>query len=337
MVRAKRKINQFTNYSNNYLMDIQTTKQIRIADYLHSLGYSPVKQQGINLWYKSPLREETEASFKVNTERNQWYDFALGKGGNIIALAQELYCSNHVPYLLQRIEEQTPHIRPDSFSFGKQSSSEPRFQQLEIVPLSSPALLSYLQGRGINLELAKRECREARYTHNGKRYFAIAFPNGSGGFEVRNPYFKGCIAPKEISHIRQSGKARTACYVFEGFMDYLSFLTLRQESCPNYPELDGQDYIVLNSVSNVNKALYPLGNYERIHCFFDNDHAGMEALQQIRKEYGRDRYIRDASQIYSGCKDLNEYLQKQVERKRQLQSAKGVRSQSPEKKNGFRL
>ena len=63
-------------------MDIQTAKQIRIADYLHSLGYSPVKQQGINLWYKSPLREETEASFKVNTERNQWYDFALGKGGN---------------------------------------------------------------------------------------------------------------------------------------------------------------------------------------------------------------------------------------------------------------
>ena len=78
-------------------MDIQTAKQIKIADYLHSLGFSPVKQQGINLWYKSPLREETEASFKVNTERNQWYDFALGKGGNIIALAQELYCSDHVP------------------------------------------------------------------------------------------------------------------------------------------------------------------------------------------------------------------------------------------------
>lgn len=96
-------------------MDIQTAKQIKIADYLHSLGFSPVKQQGINLWYKSPLREETEASFKVNTERNQWYDFALGKGGNIIALAQELYCSDHVPYLLQKIEEQTPRIRPVSF------------------------------------------------------------------------------------------------------------------------------------------------------------------------------------------------------------------------------
>ena len=68
-------------------MDIQTAKQIRIADYLHSLGYSPVKQQGVNLWYKSPLREEAEASFKVNTEREQWYDFGLGKGGGIIELA----------------------------------------------------------------------------------------------------------------------------------------------------------------------------------------------------------------------------------------------------------
>ena len=196
-------------------MDIQTAKQIKIADYLHSLGFSPVKQQGINLWYKSPLREETEASFKVNTERNQWYDFALGRGGNIIALAQELYCSDHVPYLLQRIGEQTPNIRPVSFSFGKQSSSEPSFQQLEIVSLSSPALLTYLQERGINIALAKKECSEAHFTHHGKRYFAIAFPNVSGGYEIRNRYFKGCIAPKEISHIRQSRTVRETCYVFE--------------------------------------------------------------------------------------------------------------------------
>ena len=187
-------------------MDIQTAKQIKIADYLHSLGYSPVKQQGINLWYKSPFREETEASFKVNTEREQWYDFGLGKGGGIIELAAHLYATDHVPYILKRIAEQTPYVRPVSFSFGKQSSSEPSFQQLEIVSLSSPALFAYLQGRGINIELAKRECSEARFTHNGKRYFAIAFPNISGGYEIRNRYFKGCIAPKEISHIRQSGK-----------------------------------------------------------------------------------------------------------------------------------
>ena len=53
-------------------MDIQTAKQISIAEYLHSLGYSPVRRQGGNLWYKSPLREETEASVKVNTGKNLW-------------------------------------------------------------------------------------------------------------------------------------------------------------------------------------------------------------------------------------------------------------------------
>ena len=151
-------------------MDIQTAKQIRLEEFLHSLGYSPVKRQGINLWYKSPFREETEASFKVNTERNQWYDFALGKGGNIIALASHLYATDSVPYLLKRIEEQAPHVRPVSFSFRKQSFTEPSFQQLEIVPLSSPALLAYLQERGINPALAKRENarkRGLRTTANG--------------------------------------------------------------------------------------------------------------------------------------------------------------------------
>lgn len=58
-----------------YIMDILTAKQIRIEDYLHTLEHVPVRRQGVNLWYKSPLREETEASFKVNTEQNQWYDF----------------------------------------------------------------------------------------------------------------------------------------------------------------------------------------------------------------------------------------------------------------------
>ena len=99
-------------------MNIQEAKQIRIADYLQSLGYTPVKQQGNSLWYKSPFRQEAEASFKVNTDRNLWFDYGLGRGGNIIALAQELYASDHVPYLLNRITEQAPHVRPVSFFYG---------------------------------------------------------------------------------------------------------------------------------------------------------------------------------------------------------------------------
>lgn len=168
-------------------MTIQDVKQIKLADYLQSLGYTPVKQQGKNLWYKSPLREETDASFKVNTELEKWYDFGIGKGGNILALAAELYYSEDVAYLLKRIEERTAYIRPASFSFGRQHSDNQPYQGLRVGELSSPALIAYLQERGINIGLAKRECRELRFMNADKPYFAIGFPNMAGGYEVRYP------------------------------------------------------------------------------------------------------------------------------------------------------
>ena len=45
---------------------------------------------------------------------------------------------------------------------------------------------------------------------------------------------------------------------FEGFIDCLSFLTLRLENCPQSPDFNRQDYMVLNSVGNVSKALYAM-------------------------------------------------------------------------------
>lgn len=317
-------------------MNTNEAKQIRIEEYLHSLGYSPVRRQGGSLWYKSPFRNEQEPSFKVNTERNLWYDFGAGRGGNIIALAQELYASDSLPYLLERIAEQAPGVRPVSFSFGGQPVSKPSFQQLEVVPLSSPALLSYLRQRGINTELAKRECREVRYLTDGKPYFAIGFPNRSGGYEIRNKFFKGCIAPKDITHIRQEQPKET-CYLFEGFMDYLSFLTLRLERCPERPELDGQDYIVLNSTSNLSKAIQPLGGYGHVHCFLDNDRAGMEAVRELQKEYGL--RIRDVSYIYGGYNDLNDFLcGKRSEQTERRQEKRQRQAEQPGKKGrGIRM
>ena len=310
-------------------MNIQEAKQIRIADYLQSLGYTPIKQQGSSLWYKSPLREETDASFKVNTELNRWYDFGLGKGGNIIALAEELYASDYVLYLLGKIAERTPHIRPVSFSF-RQQASEPSFQQLEVRELTHPALFNYLQERGIDTALAIPECRELHFIHNGKPYFAIGFPNVAGGYEVRNRFFKGCIAPKDISHIRQQGEPREKCLVFEGMMDY-----------PTMPNLDGQDYVILNSVANVSKAIDVLHGYGRIHCLLDNDEAGRNAYLELAREFsGR---IRDFSDNYNGYKDLNDYLcgkplpqsAEPMTEKKQVQSVR--RMIQPPKKRGLKM
>lgn len=319
-------------------MTIQDVKQIKLADYLQSLGYTPVKQQGKNLWYKSPLREETDASFKVNTELEKWYDFGIGKGGNILALAAELYRSEDVAYLLRRIEERTAYIRPASFSFGRQHSDNRTYQGLKVGELSSPALIAYLQERGINIGLAKRECRELRFMNADKPYFAIGFPNMAGGYEVRNRYFKGCVAPKDITHIRQQGEPRNVCYLFEGFMDYLSFLTIRVKNNPQYPRLTTQDYIVLNSVSNLTKAESILATYTRIGCYLDNDTAGRNAYDNLKRMLG-DR-LQDMSIHYAGYNDLNEYLcnrqsANQTEPTKQVQSAR--RMIQPPKKRRLKM
>ena len=321
-------------------MTINDAKQIKLADYLQSLGYTPIKQQGKSLWYKSPLRNETDASFKVNTELNQWYDFGIGKGGNIIALAAELYHNENVAYLLERISERTPYIRPATFSFGEQQTSNRSFEDIKVSELSSPALIAYFQERGININLAKRECKELRYEYDGKTYFVIGFPNMSGGYELRNRYFKGCLAPKDITHIRQQGEQRAACYLFEGFMDYLSYLTIRVNNHPEEPRIEAQDYMVLNSVTNLSKVGRLLRPYSRIGCFLDNDQAGQTAVESLKKMFG-DR-LRDMSKHYAGHKDLNDYLchhirAKQAEKKSQVQSVRRMQQPQPKKKRGLGL
>ena len=129
-------------------MNTNEAKRIRIEEYLHSLGYSPARQQGGSLWYKSPFRDECEPSFKVNTERNLWYDFGAGRGGNIIALAQELYASDSLPYLLERIAEQAPNVRPGLLLFWRAT-----FLQTELPTVGGgaaffprPILLSAAEG-----------------------------------------------------------------------------------------------------------------------------------------------------------------------------------------------
>ena len=89
-------------------------------------------------------------------------------------------------------------------------------------------------------------------------------------------------------------------------MDFLSVLTIRQQKSPGMPCTDWQDYVILNSTANVDKALYPLAGYGHIHCMLDNDKAGYEATRAIELEYSY--RVRDFSGNYRGYSDLNDYL-----------------------------
>ena len=283
-------------------MNIDQIKKIKLQEFLATIDCKPVKQYGVNLMYLSPLRTEKHASFKVNTELNLWYDFGIGRGGNIIDLAELLYNSSDVSYLIHQIERNAPSCVSVSLPIAKPNTPQNSFENLQVLSISHPALIKYLGERCIDIEIARTVCKELHFDTRGKHYFGIGFPNIAGGYEIRNPFFKGGITPKDIS-LFHNEESKQSCFVFEGFIDFLSFMMLRRK------ENDGlkrQDYLVLNSVSNVKKALEPLSHYENVQCFLDNDEAGRKAYQALLM--GLKVPVIDSSGLYADCKDLNEFL-----------------------------
>ncbi|WP_154955960.1 toprim domain-containing protein [Muribaculum intestinale] len=282
---------------------IKEIKSIPLATFLSQLGHEPTARKGTRLWYKSPLRQEHTPSFKVETTLNCWYDFGLGRGGNIIDLATEIYRSTDLRYLMRCIADScpVPSVQTVASSYPQRHSA-PSMERFEVVPLGHRALVAYLQERGIPAHIAKAKCKEAHYNVNGRFYFAVAFENVSGGRELRNRYFKGCRGRKDISYLpwARDGPSKE-CAVFEGFIDYLSALTLGI--------ISGADAIILNSVVNTNKAVPYLKGYTTINYYLDNDTAGRTALTELTAIYGS--AVIDRSILYSEFNDLNEYLTNQ--------------------------
>ena len=286
-------------------MNIRTAKSIPLAAYLSGLGFEPVKRRGADLWYLSPLRKETRASFKVNTHLNTWFDFGIGRGGNILSLAAEIYDTDDISRLLQLIGTNTPTSVPfDHIPRKNTSSTESEFKNVQVESLAHPVLLDYLTSRKIDLKTAQTFCKEVRYTVRGKFYFAVGFANDRGGYEIRNRYFKGAIPPKDTTWIRPQ-KSNRSCRLFEGFTDYLSYLTLCKQGDVSWHSSD-EDFLILNSASLLPRAKGRLQGYEHIVCCLDRDTTGRRLVGELRATFGT--RVHDDSIMYDGYKDLNDYL-----------------------------
>lgn len=275
-------------------MNIDEIRNIPLVDFLNHLGYKPTGRDSKGLWFYAPYRSERKPSFHVNPNRQIWFDFGTGAGGDIFSLAGAMSGS-------------TDFVRQAAFIAEKMSlpcgkpykpmpfKEEPTFGNVEISRLESPILLRYLADRGIPRNIAQLYCVQVDYTLHGKNYYAIGFENNAHGFELRNSFFKGSYPPKHITHI-VNGHPR--CNVFEGFIDFLSAEKLGYN--------DGNDIIVLNSVSNIAKAIPSLRDYSVISCYLDNDDAGRHCLARFRNELGNK--VMDKSALYPNHKDLNDFL-----------------------------
>ena len=317
--------------------DLSLIKRYPIVEYLERKGVKPVRRTPAYALYQSPLREDMHPSFKVDTEKNLWIDYAEGRGGSIIDLCMRLEgCT-----LLEAIRQLGRNAPDDTAHSPQRERVQDTSKQESIRQAAangarrmigiSDTLPSHLQkylteDRCINIEKAMPFLRSISYEVRGLHYQAIGFANQSGGYELRDSgSFKGTIAPKDITPIfmdrsrnKVTDKKQPVC-VFEGFMDFLSFLSMKEEvtsAC-----------LVLNSVSNVARAIRYLNDIHLTHirAFLDNDDAGRKATTDFIRAGFK---VEDMSVHYGRFKDLNEYHIHRVRGQQKRQSLNTLQPQT---------
>ena len=285
-------------------------KNISIRLFLARRGIQPKYERNGYGMYLSPLRDEHTPSFKVDYVQNLWYDFGLGEGGTLLTLVMRLErCdSREAIRRLQNGEKRNAGVSlsPDIYerpvaggaSSAVRPAAVPALRILSDAPLRHPALVGYLASRGIVPSVAAAFCREVRYAGNGRAGFAGGLRHDAGGGERRAQRVKRGATPK---HITTFDNRSDTVIAFEGFMDFLAYLSLK------HPGRLRIDAAVLNSVVNLPKAVPFISRHPVIHAFFDNDEAGRKATADLIRLCPRSEVI-DQRHFYRGHKDVNDYL-----------------------------
>ncbi|MFO8147023.1 MAG: toprim domain-containing protein [Gillisia sp.] len=272
-----------------------SARSICIVKTLAKLGHYPTRESEKEAWFLSPLRSETQASFNVSLNKNLWYDFGTGKGGNVINLVMLLEnCSfqDAIDFLSD------PSI---SFSFCPEipvakKNKAAVIEIAQVQGISHPALSEYLRSRCIPLAVGDAYCKEIRYGFQRREFFSLGLHNHLGGWELRNKYFKGSCSPKSYTHLK-SGSCRLL--VTEGMFDLLSLAVLEKEL------MDTSDVIILNSVAFLDKIQTHIPEYSQVLLYLDNDPAGDSATRELLTRFEN---VTDMRTSYKNFKDLNEKL-----------------------------
>lgn len=304
---------------SNYKIDASKLKQIPIENLLDKLGYKPKATKPNELWYISPFRDERTPSFKVSTNLNLWHDFADGQGGDIIRLVEKLHnltfkeAIEELARLTGYTEDKEYKPKPIQQKTATKNQAKEKAEIRKLQPLQNEALIEYLKSRKVNIDIAKNYIQEIYYSNDNKNYFALAFKNDSGGYEIRSKYFQGSLKgyPKDITTLKSQSQNpnKNTLLIFEGFIDFLSFFTVA-----NMKSIEGLQYdvIVLNSLSFIPKLInetFPNNpQYTELHCYLDTDDAGRKAVNTLLFELDNTKVI-DQSNLYAKSgSDLNDSL-----------------------------
>ncbi len=272
--------------------------EMDLVDYLSSLGFKPSKIRNTDHWYLSPFRREDTPSFKVNRQKNVWYDHGDGSGGTLIDFGLRYFnCS--VPDFLEKLSINSPfHPLLSSSSTKSPTAAASPLVITGIHPINSLDLLLYLKDRRIDFSIAIRYCKQVVFEIDNKFNKALGFANDQGGYELRNASFKASSSPKSPTTFLSNADT---LLVFEGFFDFLSYQMINQNQ-----DSQPADFLILNSTAFFEKSRPAMENYSSVRLLLDHDPTGEKFTQQALSWGPK---YEDHSSLYQGHKDLNEWLQ----------------------------
>lgn len=270
----------------NYSMLKQEAERIKqefsLFDYFQNLVNSGfLKYEGIQgkEHFFGFLNQRT-GSIAVDVIANVWYDHAAGTGGDIIKAVQIFENKT----FFQSVERLSKSVTATCVIQRQKPKPAPKIIVEKVVEITHDALISYVCGRGIRLNEINRFAKEIHWRNKGKRYFAIGFPNQSGGWVLRSSIFKGNILGGGISVeiLGKPGKTK----IFEGWFDFLSYLKLSGAS----------DFkaIILNSTANLSLRLMVdiLHEDSPVDLYLDNDETGDAYTKRFKRVAQLYRYCR---------------------------------------------
>ena len=134
----------------------------------------------------------------------------MGQGGNIINLVQEMFpekSKNDVIVHLKEfiggvIEPIKSRLVPNLRELAERNDDKVSDTDIvKVVELSQPNLLQYLVSRRINLDVARKYCKEVYYTFKGQyQFYAIAFmATDSYRPEVKQAFIFACFTGLRLS------------------------------------------------------------------------------------------------------------------------------------------
>lgn len=276
-------------------------QKISIENYLHGKGIYATSKSGSYSMYHSPLRNDNTPSFAVNPAKNTFYDLGNESDkGNIIELVMRMERMGFVE-ACNFLDSQD--LMKENENLISLSSSQTctngvkNYQITAVKDLQHPALIRYVESRQISFKTAFMFLKEIHYSNSKGKFFGLGYQTDKGGYVLRSEIMKKPmnlgIAGIKTFEVPES----KTISVFEGMFDFLACV----EYCKRPPRCTA---IVLNSVSNLSKAIPQLIGATNIYSYLDNDDAGRKATQKMKNAGGN---VLDKSDTYTGYKDFSEF------------------------------